>query len=36
MKGQTVRVQELPTYITMMKELGANPVPMPWGKCTSP
>ncbi len=32
MKGQTVRVQESPIYVTMMKELGANPVPMPWGE----
>lgn len=32
MKGQTVRVQESPIYIAMMKELGANPVPMPWGE----
>jgi TRAP-type transport system periplasmic protein len=32
MKGQTVRVQESPIYISMMKELGANPVPMPWGE----
>ncbi len=30
MKGQTIRVQESPTYIAMMKALGANPVPMPW------
>lgn len=32
MKGQTVRVQESPIYIAMMKQLGANPVPMPWGE----
>jgi TRAP-type transport system periplasmic protein len=32
MKGQTVRVQESPIYISMMKELGANAVPMPWGE----
>jgi tripartite ATP-independent transporter DctP family solute receptor len=32
MKGQTVRVQESPIYISMMKELGANPVPMAWGE----
>jgi tripartite ATP-independent transporter DctP family solute receptor len=32
MKGQTIRVQESPTYIGMMKALGANPVPMPWGE----
>jgi TRAP-type transport system periplasmic protein len=32
MKGQTVRVQESPTYVAMMKELGANPVPMAWGE----
>jgi len=32
MKGQTVRVQESPIYISMMKQLGANPVPMPWGE----
>ncbi len=32
MKGQTIRVQESPTYITMMKALGANPVPMPWAE----
>ena len=30
MKGQTIRVQESPTYVAMMKELGANPVPMPY------
>src|SRR5215470_12216534 len=30
MKGQTIRVQESPTYITMMKSMGANPVPMPY------
>ena len=32
MKGQTIRVQESPTYVAMMKALGANPVPMPWGE----
>jgi tripartite ATP-independent transporter DctP family solute receptor len=32
MRGQTVRVQESPIYVTMMKQLGANPVPMPWGE----
>jgi len=32
MKGQTVRAQESPIYVTMMKQLGANPVPMPWGE----
>jgi tripartite ATP-independent transporter DctP family solute receptor len=32
MKGQTIRVQESPIYVTMMKQLGANPVPMPWGE----
>ncbi len=31
-KGQTIRVQESPTYIGMMKALGANPVPMPFGE----
>src|SRR4030095_11725531 len=30
MKGQTIRVQEAPTYISLMKALGANPVPMPY------
>ena len=30
MKGQTIRVQESPTYIAFMKALGANPVPMPY------
>lgn len=30
MKGQTIRVQESPTYVTMMKAMGANPVPMPY------
>ena len=30
MKGQTIRVQESPTYVAMMKALGANPVPMPY------
>ncbi len=30
MKGQTIRVQESPTYIAMMKAMGANPVPMPY------
>jgi tripartite ATP-independent transporter DctP family solute receptor len=32
MKGQTIRVQESPTYIALMKALGANPVPMAWGE----
>lgn len=32
MKGLTIRVQESPTYITMMKSLGANPVPMPFAE----
>jgi TRAP-type C4-dicarboxylate transport system substrate-binding protein len=32
MKGQTIRVQESPTYVAMMKELGANPVPMAYGE----
>ena len=32
MKGQTIRIQESPTYTAMMKELGANPVPMPYGE----
>jgi tripartite ATP-independent transporter DctP family solute receptor len=32
LRGQTIRVQESPTYIAMMKALGANPVPMPWGE----
>lgn len=32
MKGQTIRVQESPTYVSMMKELGANPVPMAYGE----
>src|SRR5882672_7802631 len=30
MKGQTIRVQESPTYVALMKALGANPVPMPY------
>jgi len=30
MKGVTIRVQQSPVYIGMMKQLGANPVPMPW------
>jgi TRAP-type C4-dicarboxylate transport system substrate-binding protein len=30
MKGLTIRVQESPTYIALMKALGANPVPMPY------
>jgi TRAP-type C4-dicarboxylate transport system substrate-binding protein len=30
MQGQTIRVQESPTYISLMKALGANPVPMPY------
>jgi len=32
MKGLTIRVQESPAYVHMMKALGANPVPMPWGE----
>jgi len=32
MKGQTIRVQESPIYVSLMKQLGANPVPMPWGE----
>ncbi len=32
MKGQIIRVQESPIYASMMKELGANPVFMPWGR----
>jgi tripartite ATP-independent transporter DctP family solute receptor len=28
MKGLTIRVQESPTYVAMMKAMGANPVPM--------
>lgn len=32
MKGQTIRVQESPIYVAMMKELGANPVPMAYGE----
>jgi tripartite ATP-independent transporter DctP family solute receptor len=32
MKGQTIRVQQSPVYVGMMKGLGANPVPMPWGE----
>src|SRR6266851_4827788 len=28
MKGQTIRVQESPTYVAMMKAMGANPVPI--------
>ena len=32
LKGQTIRVQESPIYVAMMKQLGANPVPMPWGE----
>jgi len=31
-RGQTIRVQESPTYIAFMRALGANPVPMPWGE----
>jgi tripartite ATP-independent transporter DctP family solute receptor len=31
-KGQTIRVQESPTYIAFMRALGANPVPMPYGE----
>src|SRR5262245_14829551 len=30
MKGQTIRVQESPTYIAFIKALGGNPVPMPY------
>src|SRR4029450_12992214 len=30
MKGQTTRGQESPTYVAMMKAMGANPVPMPY------
>src|SRR5438093_3687648 len=30
MKALTIRVQQSPVYIGMMKQLGANPVPMPW------
>jgi tripartite ATP-independent transporter DctP family solute receptor len=32
MKGMTIRVQQSPVYIGMMKSLGANPVPMPWSE----
>lgn len=32
MKGLTIRVQQSPVYIGMMKQLGANPVPMPWSE----
>jgi TRAP-type transport system periplasmic protein len=32
MKGITIRVQQSPVYIGMMKQLGANPVPMPWSE----
>jgi len=32
LKGQTIRVQESPAYVAMMKALGANPVPMAWGE----
>jgi tripartite ATP-independent transporter DctP family solute receptor len=32
MKGMTIRVQQSPVYIGMMKQLGANPVPMPWSE----
>ena len=32
MKGLTIRVQESPTYIMMMKALSANPVPMPYAE----
>lgn len=32
MKGQTIRVQQSPVYVGMMKGLGANPVPMPWAE----
>ena len=30
MKGQTIRVQESPTYVALMTAMGANPVPMPY------
>jgi tripartite ATP-independent transporter DctP family solute receptor len=32
MKGVTIRVQQSPVYIGMMRQLGANPVPMPWSE----
>ena len=32
MKALTIRVQQSPVYIGMMKQLGANPVPMPWSE----
>jgi len=32
MRGVTIRVQQSPVYIGMMKQLGANPVPMPWSE----
>lgn len=32
MKGMTIRVQQSPVYIGMMRNLGANPVPMPWSE----
>ena len=32
MKGVTIRVQQSPVYIGMMRNLGANPVPMPWSE----
>ena len=32
MKGMTIRVQQSPVYVGMMKNLGANPVPMPWSE----
>jgi tripartite ATP-independent transporter DctP family solute receptor len=32
MKGMTIRVQQSPVYIGMMRSLGANPVPMPWSE----
>lgn len=32
MKGMTIRVQQSPVYVGMMKSLGANPVPMPWSE----
>src|SRR5207247_557617 len=31
-KGVTIPVQQSPVYIGMMKQLGANPVPMPWSE----
>ena len=32
MRGVTIRVQQSPVYIGMMKQLGANPVLMPWSE----